>query len=82
MERGQRVDHIAKDLKIDVPVLIYRWRILWKKEGRWGLMIKYERRKAAGFVTESQLRQLLPDDVGQLCSLAAPLMVEKAVLEQ
>lgn len=82
MEGGQRVDHIAKDLKIDVPVLIYQWRTLWKKEGRWGLMTKHERRKAAGFVTESQLRQSLPDDVEQLRSLAARLMVEKAVLEQ
>lgn len=38
MERGQRVDHIAKDFKIDVLVLIYKWKTLWKKEVRWGVM--------------------------------------------
>lgn len=35
MGGGQGVDDIAKDLKIDVPVLIYKWRTLWKKEGQW-----------------------------------------------
>ena len=75
--RGQGVDDIAEDLKIDVPVLIYKWRTLWKKEGQWGLMTKYERRKVAGFATESQLCQSLPDDVEQLRSLAARLLVEK-----
>lgn len=46
MERGQRVEDIAQDLKIDVPALIYRWRTSWKKEGQWGLMTRHERKSS------------------------------------
>nr|WP_269212831.1 IS3 family transposase [Schaalia sp. lx-100] len=80
MESGECVDDIARDLRIDVPPLLYQWARNWAKEGRWGLMTRQERKRA--FATRGQLEGSLPDDPEELRALAARLLVEKAVLEK